>query len=270
MNRREFLSTATKLGIVTAVGPIFAKEFEINDEFSPKDSISSKHEILNVQDRYLEDKYLNVFKSVQEKITLVQTLIGYGNFNIVSFDYANKVLRYSKNGTRFTKDELDFIEHIFYYDPSYHGFYGDRVTPNLTDEINTKEIEKIAYTGHYLYKGKPMETYDQLTKDVGPTLYLTSGVRSVVKQLKLFLDKLDSVDLNLSKASRSIAPPAFTYHAIGDFDVGKMGLGSDNFTEKFSYTDEFTHMMTLKYIDMRYTVDNKDGVRYEPWHVKIV
>ena len=76
--------------------------------------------------------------------------------------------------------------------------------------------------------------------------------------------------MNLSKASRTIAPPAFTYHSVGDFDVGKKGLGSDNFTERFSYTSEFSQMKTLKYIDMRYTVDNKDGVRYEPWHVKVV
>lgn len=270
MNRREFITTSTKLALLSTSLSLFSKEFDFSEEFSPKDSISTKHEIFNVKDRYLEEVFLNAFKSVQEKITYVQSYIGYGNFNIVSFDYANKVLKYSRDYGRFTKEELDFIEHIFYYDPSYHGFYGDRVTPNLTDKINTKEIVKMDNTGHYLFKGDSKETYLQLTKDIGPTIYLTSGVRSVIKQLKLFLDKLESVDLNLSKASRSIAPPAFTYHAVGDFDVGKIGLGADNFTEKFSYTSEFTHMMKLKYIDMRYTVDNKDGVRYEPWHVKIV
>ncbi len=30
-------------------------------------------------------------------------------------------------------------------------------------------------------------------------------------------------------------------------------------------------MRKLKYIDMRYTINNKDGgVRYEPWHVKVI
>ncbi|WP_052294548.1 D-alanyl-D-alanine carboxypeptidase family protein [Arcobacter nitrofigilis] len=84
------------------------------------------------------------------------------------------------------------------------------------------------------------------------------------------MDKLDSVDLNLSMASRSIAPPAFTYHSVGDFDIGKKGLGADNFTERFAHTNEFSEMKTLKYIDMRYTIGNKDGVRYEPWHVKVI
>lgn len=270
MNRREFLDKTKKIALCAATLPILTKSDEINVAYTPKDSISTKHNSFNLKDVYLEEEYINAFKSVQDKITYVQDYIGYGNFNIVSFDYAYKVLKYSNKMDKFTKEELDFIEHIFYYEPSYHGFYGDRITTNLTSEIDIKEIEKIPYTGHYLFKGKPKETYIQLTKDIGPTIYLTSGVRSVVKQLKLFLDKLDSVNMNLSKASILIAPPAFTYHAIGDFDVGKKGLGSDNFTERFSYTNEFSQMKSLKYIDMRYTVDNKDGVRYEPWHVKIV
>lgn len=270
MNRREFLNKSKVLALCTTALPLLANSRELNIDYTPKDSISTKHNSFNVKDIYLEEEYVKVFKSVQEKITYVQNYIGYGNFNIISFDYAYKILKYSKHMKRFTKTELDFIEHIFYYEPSYHGFYGDRITTKLTSTINKKEIEKIPYTGHYLFKGKPKETLLQLSKDIGPTLYLTSGVRSVVKQLKLFLDKLDSVDMNLSKASRSIAPPAFTYHAIGDFDVGKKGLGADNFTERFSFTNEFSQMKSLKYIDMRYTVDNKDGVRYEPWHVKIV
>ncbi len=60
--------------------------------------------------------------------------------------------------------------------------------------------------------------------DVGESLTLTSGVRSIVKQTKLFLDKIDSVDGNLSVASKSLAPPAYTYHSIADFDVGKKRL----------------------------------------------
>ncbi len=106
--------------------------------------------------------------------------------------------------------------------------------------------------------------------DVGESLTLTSGVRSIVKQTKLFLDKIDSVDGNLSIASKSLAPPAYTYHSIADFDVGKKGFGHANFTSRFALTQEFLKMRKLKYIDMRYTINNKDGVRYEPWHVKII
>lgn len=270
MNRRDFLNKTKNIAVYTAAFPLLSKANDVNIDYTPKDSISTHHDSFNLKDVHLEKQYIESFKSVQQKLDYIQNYIGYGNFNIVSFDYAYKILKYAKGMDKFTKDELNFIEHIFYYEPSYHGFYGDRVTANLTSVIDTNEIEKIPYTGHYLFKGKPKETFIHLTKDIGPTLYLTSGVRSVMKQLKLFLDKLDSVDMNLSLASRSIAPPAFTYHAVGDFDVGKKGLGSDNFTEKFSYTSEFNQMMTLRYIDMRYTIDNKDGVRYEPWHVKVV
>ncbi len=80
-------------------------------------------------------------------------------------------------------------------------------------------------TGHYLYKGKTLEAYNHMKKDIGNSIILTSGVRSVVKQLKLFVDKLYSQKANLSLTSRSIAPPAFTYHSIGDFDIGKKGFG---------------------------------------------
>ena len=115
-----------------------------------------------------------------------------------------------------------------------------------------------------------LHQYKQLKRDVGPDLILTSGVRSVVKQLQLFLAKLDSSNGNLSLASRSLAPPGHSYHGIGDFDVGKKGFGKLNFTSKFSNTKEYKKLTELKYIDLRYTRDNQFGVRYEPWHIKVV
>ena len=274
MNRREFINKAKYLALSTTILPILGESIEIKDLYTPKDpikdSISSKKPILNSNNIFLEKSFKESFKSVQNKLDYIQNYVGYGNFNIISFDHAANILKYSSSMKRFTKEELDFIEYIFYYEPSYHGFYGERVTSKLTSKIDVKEVEKIPYSGHYLFKGKPKETYLKLKDDIGPTIVLTSGVRSVVKQLKLFLDKLDSVNENLSITSNSIAPPAFTYHSVGDFDVGKKGLGAANFTETFSHTNEFTQMKSLKYIDMRYTVNNKDGVRYEPWHVKII
>ncbi len=275
MNRREFLDKAKNLAICSTMYPIIgsASSTDIFEEknFSPKDMIPIANSISNIsKDVFLEEKYHVPFRNVQKKINYIQHYVGYGNFNIISFDEAINILKYSKDHVVFTKEELAFIEHIFYYEPTYHGFYGDRTTNDLTASINKKEIEKVPYTGHYIFKGKPKEAYLKMKKDIGPTIYLTSGVRSVVKQMKLFLDKLDSVNLNLSMASKSIAPPAFTYHSVGDFDVGKKGLGAANFTERFAHTHEFTEMKSLKYIDMRYTIGNKDGVRYEPWHVKVI
>jgi LAS superfamily LD-carboxypeptidase LdcB len=92
----------------------------------------------------------------------------------------------------------------------------------------------------------------------------------VVKQLYLFLNKADQVDGNLSLASYSLAPPGHSYHAVGDFDVGKKGFGSKNFSEAFAKTDEFKRLIDLGYLDIRYPQQNPFGVRYEPWHIKVV
>jgi len=98
---------------------------------------------------------------------------------------------------------------------------------------------------------------------------LTSGVRSVIKQFMLFLTKAYHHDGNLSLASRSLAPPGYSYHGVGDFDVGQIGFGVDNFTARFVETDVFQRLADLGYIDLRYQQDNPWGVRFEPWHIKI-
>ena len=202
MNRREFLEKAKTIVACSAAVPLIGQGIEIKNVYTPKDSIGSTLDIVKTDDVFLAKKHHRVFNSVRKKVSYVQRHVGYGNFNIISFDQAYKVLRYAKGIKRFTKEELDFIEYIFYYEPTYHGFYGDRITTQLTSKINKKEVKKIPYTGHYLFRGKPEETYYKMKDDIGRTLILTSGVRSVVKQLKLFLDKLHSVDMNLSKTSR--------------------------------------------------------------------
>ncbi|WP_424688535.1 MAG: D-alanyl-D-alanine carboxypeptidase family protein [Halarcobacter ebronensis] len=242
---------------------------EINVKDNENSSIAKKGKTI-IDDVFIEEKFLKEFQSVRNKINLVQRHVGYGNFNIIDFDYMLKVAKYSNKISSFTKKELEFLESIFYYDPTVHGFYGKRISQNITDSINKKEVRKIPYTGHYLFKGEPEKTYYQMVDDIGESLTLTSGVRSIVKQTKLFLDKVHSVNGNLTDASKSLAPPAYTYHSIADFDVGKKGFGKANFSSRFALTDEFLKMRKLKYIDMRYTVNNKDGVRYEPWHIKII
>jgi len=105
--------------------------------------------------------------------------------------------------------------------------------------------------------------------DIGDTITLTSGVRSVVKQMHLFLRKASKYEGNLSLASRSLAPPGYSFHGIGDFDVGHIKLGEQNFTDAFAKTDEFKKLIDLGYINIRYLMDNELGVRFEPWHIKV-
>ena len=210
------------------------------------------------------------FLHVQKKLQLVKRYVGYGNFNILGFDDMLKVAaRYSKIGA-FTRKELAFIEEIFYADPNKHGFYGKRTVPSLTTKINKKDVMKVKHTGHYLFRGHSDESYNRVISDIGKSLILTSGVRGVPKQMNLFFNKIKSTRGNITQASRSLAPPAYSYHSVGDFDVGKIGWGYKNFTASFARTQEFWGLQKLPYIAMRYTINNKDGVRFEPWHVKII
>jgi len=222
------------------------------------------------KDIFLTTEKQVIFQTTLKRILRVKKVIGYGNFNLISFDdmllYAH---RYPQIG-RFTKTELAFIDEIFFYDANKYGFYGSKVIKELTSRINKKETIKISGSGHYIFQGDAVTKFNQLKKDVGSNLILTSGVRSVVKQLQLFLSKLESSNGNLSLASRSLAPPGHSYHGIGDFDVGKKGFGKFNFTSKFSETKEYKRLIELKYVDLRYTKNNQVGVRYEPWHIKVV
>lgn len=272
MNRRNFLkliATSTALG---AVGQdLLAKTIISEDgDFYTVDSLTKEAELSKPKDLFLDQKYHESFYSVIKKLNFIQRDVGFGNYNIISFDATIKQARMSSKIGAFTKDELAFMEYIFYYNPDVHGFYGERTCNKITESIKKSEIIKVPYTGHYLFKDRSLETYTSMTKDIGESIILTSGVRSIMKQMKLFLDKLDNTKLNLSHASISLAPPAYSFHSTGDFDVGKKGLGHDNFTERFALTEEFSKMIKLSYVDIRYTINNKDGVRYEPWHVTVV
>ena len=221
-------------------------------------------------DIWVKDEQKAVFESLIKRLDMVEKTIGYTNFNLLSFDGALKLAKqYSKIG-EFTPTEIAYIEEIFYTDPVIYGFYGKRTVQNLTDTIDEKEVIKIDGTGHYVYRGRSHELLLGIMKDVGKTIILTSGVRSTMKQLSLHLEKIKSEKGNITVASRSLVPPGYSYHSIGDFDVGKKGWGHQNFTANFARTEEFLNLQRLSYVSMRYTIGNGDGVRFEPWHVKIV
>lgn len=213
---------------------------------------------------------LATFESLRERLGSVRRYVGFGNFNIISFD---TVLYYARNVSSigaFTPAELALVEKLFYEETAQYGFYGKRTCESLTTTIDEKETIKVPRSGHYLLKGEALSAFERLQKDVGESLILTSGVRSVAKQMSLFLDKIKSCGGNISLAAKSIAPPGHSYHSIGDFDVGKKGLGYLNFTEEFAKTEEFAMLQTLPYIKTRYIPNNPDGVQFEPWHIQIV
>jgi zinc D-Ala-D-Ala carboxypeptidase len=209
-------------------------------------------------------------KSLLARLQRLQSYVGHGNFNLIGWDQSLKIARNHEKVGAFTGAELDLIEEIFSTNAQELGFYGDKVVTSLSATIPQKNVLKIPGTGHFLFKGPATETYLKIRRDMGDSVLLTSGIRSVMKQVYLFLAKVESVDGNLSLASYSLAPPGHSYHAIGDFDVGKKGFGSRNFSADFAETDEFKRLIDLGYLDIRYTQKNPFGVRYEPWHIKIV
>ena len=276
MDRRDFFKLGTSSIVIGSTQSLMAMPEPSLDNYI-QDHITLKHDTCKTFSKKIiekqpvlalhEEKLL--LKTISLKLKQTQRLVGYGNFNLLGFDGLLKIARdYSKVG-KFSKNELDYIEKIFYTEASEYGFFGKKVTASLSDSIKGKETVKIPYTGHYLYKGEPFDLYQLLKKEVGPSIVLTSGVRSVVKQLDLFLYKANKLDGNYSQAAHSLAPPGYSFHGVSDFDVGKVGFGYKNFTSSFAKTLEYASLQKLGYISIRYPQGNPFGVRFEPWHIKV-
>ena len=220
-------------------------------------------------DIYVAKKDVKTFYSIYRKLNKIQNIVGYANFNILSFDKMLQIAKdYSKIGA-FNKEELNFIEYLFFVPARNFGFLGEKTVDKITNKISQKDIIKIPHTGHFVYRGESLKIYTKMVKDV-PNIRLTSGIRNVPKQLKLFIGKIYRSNLNITKASFSIAPPAYSYHTISDFDVGKIGWGYANFTPNFAKTKEFYEIRHLNYVGIRYRQYNHYGVRFEPWHIKVI
>ena len=280
MDRRDFLKSlaAGVIGVglapaellaevtVKPIGPMqVIRDFHIKDYLHKMKNFGRPHE----NDVYLDQKDFLLLESSVNRFKRLQQTVGHGNFHLLDFDDGIKIARnYSKVGA-FSRDELAFIEMIFYNDPTPYGFFGEKPVKNLTSRIRRKEVVKIPGTGNYLYRGLPLKTYRHIKKELGDQAFLTSGVRNVIKQFLLFLNRTYDTGGNLSLASRSLAPPGYSFHGISDFDIGQAGLGSDNFTERFITTKVYTRLKELGFLALRYPQDNLLGVRFEPWHIKV-
>ncbi len=245
----------------------------IIDSESPATSIEDKVRFFErefADDIRLQEPEWALMQSVIIRLERVQKVVGHGNFNILSFDDALKFAKRYNSVGEFTKSELAFIEKVFFTKASEYGFMGKKVTNELTDSVAKSKTVKVPHSGHYLFRNESLDYYEKLKADIGSSIILTSGIRSNVKQMHLFLAKASASNYNLSKASRSLAPPGHSFHGVGDFDVGRVGWGSNNFTDQFAQTDEFKRMQDLGYVQIRYTQGNKLGVRFEPWHIKVV
>lgn len=245
---------------------LFDEDFLKNEE-NIKDSLnmSFTHK-KTLTDIFVQENEIALFDSTFLKVKKVLKTVGYGNFNFISLDNSFKYVKFSK-------DEKNLLTKLFEFDAKEYGFKGKKVITNITNKINRNDIKYIKGTGHYLFKNVE-KTYLEMIKkgiETDPSIkpILTSGVRNIVKQLYLFMNKTRKVNYNLSKASKYLAPPGHSYHGISDFDVGRKGYGSLNFESDFEKTEEFQTLTKLGYLQLRYGKNNNQGVIYEPWHVKV-
>lgn len=211
-----------------------------------------------------------LIQGLAKKLSLIESYVGHGNFNIISWDEMIFFARYATGIEEFSVNELSFLEKLFFFDAQNYGFLGQKVLTDLTSSRNKDDLVKVPYSGHFLLREASLDVYQKVKQDVGESLILTSGYRALVKQFHLFLEKSVETRGNYSRASRSLAPPGYSFHARGDFDVGKVGHGLKNFTGDFAKTDEYRRLIDLGYVDIRYTEDNLLGVRFEPWHIKVL
>jgi len=243
----------------------YPEEDQLKDYLQKIQNFNKPHD----DDVLLDYEQYETFESTVLRLRRLQKLVGHGNFNILNFtDGLSLAGNYSRVG-KFTKQELQFMELTFYEDGQLYGFMRQKPLKEITDQVKKKDVIKIPHSGNYLYKDRSIEIFDDIKKELGDQVILTSGIRSVMKQFLLFLNKVHNSEGNLSLASRSLAPPGYSFHGNGDFDVGQKGYGKLNFTGTFTETEVYKRLSEMGYLQLRYPAGNKLGVRYEPWHIKI-
>jgi hypothetical protein len=279
MKRRDFLKILTISVFGWSITPeVVAQNIEILKQ-SPSENLDD-----HIKDYLNKMKYFNephdddvqidsatykVCTSTVMRLNRLQQIVGHGNFQILSFDDGLKIAQKNSQIGKFSKAEIQFMEMIFYEEAKRYGFLGQKPMNKLTDRIKIKEVIKVPHTGNYLYKGLPLDILKKIKQHLGEQVVLTSGIRGIMKQFLLFLNKVNKNNGNLSIASRSLAPPGYSFHGNGDFDVGQVGFGAANFTELFANTEVYKKLNELGYLKLRYPQENLTGVRFEPWHIKV-
>jgi len=278
MERRTFLKqaafaftlAAVPFSLSHAATPVADRHGSVDSHIKDRLTKQRLFDTVFEDDIFLEEAFLPQLDASLARLKKMQSVVGYSNFCLLDFDEALKIGKSYTDIGEFSKPEMDFLEMIFYSQGETYGFMGEKPIKNITGKIIKNMVEKIPSTGNYLYQGGPVELYREIKKRIGREVILTSGVRSVMKQFLLFLNKAKESRGNLSMASRSLAPPGYSFHGIGDFDVGQEGYGIRNFTEAFTQTDVYRKLIDLGYLKFRYEQGNHLGVRFEPWHIEVV
>lgn len=271
IDRRLFLK-GFGLTIATIQAPyLFADTGEIKfDDQSNNLSISdiksylkkmSSPDIVNPSDIFVLKTEREVFDSSFKKLYALLNRVGYVKFSALDISQARTLVS-------FTDDEMDYLKKLFMFDASNFGFYRDKPLSDFNAKIDSTKLTQA--NGILCFDGKTIDKYRAMKDSIGDDVFMSSGIRSIVKQSFLFIQKARHCDYNLSMASRTIAPPGYSYHGVGYFDIGSRKISlSQNFTDQFADTGVFKKAAKDGYISLRYGLENKLGVRYGPWHVKV-
>ena len=220
-------------------------------------------------DVILTEPRQRLLNEVMARLDRLQKQVGHGWFYLLGMDEAVRTAKRPAVG-EFTRQELAFLDELFHAPASSYGFMDRKPLDGFTAHIDKSRVVKVPGMGNFVYKGEAEAKWKAVQRLAGDEVVLTSGVRGVIKQFHLFLAKAQRYGGNLSLASRSLAPPGYSFHGVGDFDVGQRGFGARNFMADFTQTPVFTKLSEQGYISLRYPRDNFLGVRFEPWHVKVV
>lgn len=287
MNRRQFLSIIAVAVARQVIRPMDALSFEAASKATPVLNLQRKtsqatddtlrdylykmkhFDEVHASDILLTEKEIPTARSVMQRLMRLQSFIGYGNFQLTGMDEAIRLGRTHSSIGQFSREELAFLEEFFYKNASLYGFNDIKPLTSFTYRIDAKRVFKVPGMGNYIFAGEAQKTWNAIQAELGPSVVLTSGVRGVAKQFLLFLNKAMKFNGNLSLASRSLAPPGYSFHGVGDFDVGQKGFGLGNFSKEFIRTPVFRTLSERGYLTLRYPEENLLGVRYEPWHVKV-
>lgn len=272
MNRRNFIKNiiATVFSY-QALPSLHLIANESSTIVSPVDYLyKMEHFDSSFADDYiLPASSIPIFLSLTRRLTRFEQTIGHANFMIIHYNSAIAMAKKYPYIGAFTSQEESLMHSLFEDNPAQYGFMGERTVNNITYIINNKDVLKIPHTGNYLFRDVALSKWKTIQKILNNQVILTSGVRNVIKQMHLFCKKTVANNYNISLASRSLAPAGYSFHSIGDFDVGKPGFGLRNFTKDFLYTQTYARLVEAGVLDLRYYDKNSFGVRFEPWHVKV-
>lgn len=184
--------------------------------------------------------------------------------------------------------EKQFVKKIFSIDPVSLGFKGEFCSMDIPDElVKIENINVVSKKGDTISLGvqySPKHSYkdfilmnEQMKKEIGKSLYITSGYRSPGKQAYLFIMYLaTSSNFSLYENAKWIAMPGYSQH--GTPINNALDLTNENGIDGFSEgqtAEDFVKLPEYKWMlknaaqfnfFLSYPENNKLGVAFEPWH----